>query len=360
MGDPLLRLGLTDAQQAAILHTEGPLLIVAGPGAGKTEVIVRRTARLVLEAGVQPRNILVTTFTNKAADELYDRLWPSLGKAVYDLHISTIHSFCQMLLGEYPDAHPWGRRFEVLDDRRQFLLVYARLGELGLNRFPKARLGDFLADVIATFNLCTEEMVEPARFRQAAEQRGAELLGLKKASPEAVEEYLAVAEAYARYLELLRGEALLDFGMLQRVAYEMLQKEAIRAQVADRFRYILVDEYQDTNRLQVLLLKQIATPRFNICAVGDDDQSIYRFRGATVSSFLNFEEDFPGARTVFLDTNFRATPELVEAASALIAHNAPYRKAKNLRAQRPPRSPARRSTGQHVCGRSRGSRQTRG
>ena len=335
MSVELLSVGLTDAQRAAILHTEGPLLIVAGPGAGKTDVIVRRTARLILEGGVAPQNILVTTFTNKAADELYDRLWPLLGKAVYDLRISTIHSFCQMLLEEHPDAHPWGRRFEVLDDRQQFLFVYARLRDLGLNRFPKARLGDFLADVLATFNLCTEELVDPKAFRDTAAQRGAQLLGLKKTSPEAVEEYVAVAEAYGRYLELLRGEALLDFGMLQRVAYELLQQEDIRAQVADRFRYILVDEYQDTNRLQVLLLKRIAQPRFNVCAVGDDDQSIYRFRGATVSSFLRFDEDFPGAKTIFLDTNFRASPELVEAASALIAHNTPHRRDKDLRAHRP-------------------------
>jgi len=316
----------------------GPLLIVAGPGAGKTDVIVRRTAHLVLEGGVEPRNILVTTFTHKAADELYDRLWrlrPSFGKAIYDLRISTIHSFCQTLLGEYPEAHSWGRRFDVLDDRQQFLFVYARLRDLGLNRFPKARLGDFLADVLATFNLCTEELVDPAVFRDTAGQRGAELLGLKKASAEAVEEYLAVVDAYPRYLELLRGEALLDFAMLQNVAYKMLQNEDVRAQVADRFRYILVDEYQDTNRLQVLLLKEIAKARFNICAVGDDDQSIYRFRGATVSSFLHFEQDFPGPKTIFLDTNFRAAPELVEAASALIAHNAPDRKDKALRAHRP-------------------------
>ncbi|MFQ5844952.1 MAG: ATP-dependent helicase, partial [Planctomycetota bacterium] len=325
----------TEAQQAAIEHAGGPLLIVAGPGAGKTDVMVRRTAHLILEREVAPENVLVTTFTNKAADELYDRLYPYLTERAHDVHISTIHSFCDTLLRRYPRAHTWGAFFDVLDAQGQFLFAYARLGDLGLSRFPKGRLGDFIADVVATFNLCTEELVEPEAFVATVAERGARLLGLKKASPEAVEEYHAVAEAYGRYRDLLQEENLLDFGMLQQAAYAMLQcDEGVRAEVRDRYRYILVDEYQDTNRLQVLILKEIAAPRFEICAVGDDDQSIYRFRGASVKSFLRFAEDFPEARRIDLDVNFRATPALVDVSSALIGHNAPYRADKTLRAHR--------------------------
>jgi len=326
---------LTKEQQEAIIHKDGPLLIIAGPGAGKTDVIVRRTAYLVREHGINPQNLLVTTFTNKAADELYDRLWRYLGNQAHDIHISTIHSFCQKLLRDHPDSHHWGRTFDILDDREQFLFVYARLRDLGLNRFPKARMGDFLADVISTFNLCTEEMVNPGKFKQEIAERGNQLLGLKKDTPEAIEEYMAIANAYECYLELLQGENLVDFSMLQKITYEMLiSGKKIRDEIAEQYKYILVDEYQDTNRLQVLLLKEIAQPDYNICAVGDDDQSIYRFRGSTVKSFLEFENDFPNPKFITLNVNFRATKPLVGVSEKLIKHNESFRREKDLKAHR--------------------------
>jgi len=326
---------LTKAQQEAVIHKDGPLLIIAGPGAGKTDVIVRRTAYLVREYGINPKNLLVTTFTNKAADELYDRLWRYLGNQAHDIHISTIHSFCQKLLRDYPDSHPWGRTFEILDDREQFLFVYARLRDLGLSRFPKSRMGDFLSDVISTFNLCTEEMVDPGKFKHEIKDRGIELLGLKKDTPEAVEEYMAIANAYECYLELLQGENLVDFSILQKITYEMLKSNKnIRDKVSEQYKYILVDEYQDTNRLQVLLLKEIAHPDYNICAVGDDDQSIYRFRGSTVKSFLEFENDFTNPKFITLNVNFRATKPLVSISERLIKHNEAFRREKNLEAHR--------------------------
>jgi DNA helicase-2/ATP-dependent DNA helicase PcrA len=326
---------LTKEQHEAIIHKDGPLLIIAGPGAGKTDVIVRRTAYLVREHSIDPKNLLVTTFTNKAANELYDRLWPYLGNQSHDIHISTIHSFCQKLLSDYSDSHHWGRTFDILDDRDQFLFVYARLRDLGLNRFPKGRMGDFLADVISTFNLCTEEMVDPEKFKQEIESRGTVLLGLKKDNPEAIEEYMAIANAYECYLELLQGEGLIDFGMLQKITYEMLLSvKNVRDEVAKQFKYILVDEYQDTNRLQVLLLKEIAHPNYNICAVGDDDQSIYRFRGSTVKSFLKFEKDITNPKIVTLNVNFRATPSLVKISEKLIKHNESFRREKDIEAHR--------------------------
>lgn len=326
---------LTKEQHDAIVHKDGPLLIIAGPGAGKTDVIVRRTAYLVRKYDIDPKNLLVTTFTNKAADELYDRLWPYLGNQSHDIHISTIHSFCQKLLSEYPDSHPWGRTFNILDNRDQFLFVYARLRDLDLSRFPKGRMGDFLSDVISTFNLCTEEMVDPEKFRQKIEDRGIELLELKKDNPEAIDEYISIANAYECYLELLQGEGLIDFSMLQKITYKLLLSDHnVREEIADRYKYILVDEYQDTNRLQVLILKEIAKPDYNICAVGDDDQSIYRFRGSTVTSFLQFENDFPKPKIIKLNINFRATPPLVGISEKLIKHNESYRREKFLNAHR--------------------------
>ncbi len=322
---------LTGSQREAILYDKGPLLIVAGPGAGKTDTIVRRTAYLVAERQVAPEQILVTTFTNKAADELYDRLWSFLGSTAHRVHISTIHSFCNTLLTEYPDAHPWGGGYQVLDEQEQFLFVYAHLRDLGLHRFPKGKLGDFLFDVISFFNLCTEEKLPIETLLAMIRERGSELLELKKETSEAVEEYLAVAEAYPRYLELLQNEGLLDYGMLQSSVYEMLSRhEDLREKIAARYRYLLVDEYQDTNRLQVEIFKKIVHLHYRITAVGDDDQSIYRFRGATPSSFLHFEQDFPGAHRIDLDINFRATPVLVETALSLIRHNAPERTEKAL------------------------------
>ena len=341
---------LTDEQRQAITHTDGPLLIVAGPGTGKTDVIVRRTAYLVHEKHVDPRNILVTTFTNKATEELYDRLWSFLGRSALDTHISTIHSLCATVLSDFHDHHRWGRHVQILDDQEQFLFVYGRLKELGLHHFPKARIGDFLADVVATFNLCTEELVDPSLLRAEIAAHGSELLGLKKDNPDAVEEYAAVAEAYPRYLELLEGEGALDYAMLQRAAYQLLlDRPPVRDALASRFRYILVDEYQDTNRLQVLLLREIARPSYNLCGVGDDDQSIYRFRGASVRSFLSFEQDFPGRKEVRLSVNFRATQPLVDATNALIAHNEAHREAKEIRAHRPERRPRPVVVGAETC-----------
>jgi len=327
--------GCTEEQKEAITHTTGPLLIIAGPGAGKTEVIVRRTANLVLNAGVNPHNILVTTFTNKATDELYDRLWKYLDRDSQEITISTIHSFCQRLLSEHPEAHPWGKSFEVLADIDQYLFVYARLKDLGLSKFPKGWQGEFLSDVVGFLSLCTEELVNADSLAERAEKDGAGLLGLKGKNKEGAEEYIAVAEAYGKYLDLLYEEKLLDFAMLQKVCYEMLSNNAqVKSEVSKRYQYILVDEYQDTNRLQVSILKLIAAPDNNLCAVGDDDQSIYRFRGATPSSFIKFKMDFPGAKEVPLTINFRSTEEIVKATSSLIEHNNPERMQKDLRSGR--------------------------
>src|SRR5271157_37393 len=326
---------LTSAQLSAVSHTSGPLLLIAGPGAGKTRVIIEKCVHLINESHINPENLLVTTFTNKATEELYDRLCISLGDIAQKITVCTIHSFCQKLLSSYPGQNPLGAHFEVLDGEEQFLLVYDNLKVLGLSQYPKMRVADFIHSVISTFNLCTEECVDPDRFMVEAKQNGKELLGLKAASDEAIEEYCAVAEAYKKYKKLLTDERLVDFPLLQETAYEMVKKHPeVKKELGQKYQYVLIDEYQDTNRLQVMLFKEITAPHYNICAVGDDDQSIYRFRGANVKSFLDFKKDFPNAKEIKLTANFRSTPVIVEATSSLIEHNVPEHTPKDLTSAR--------------------------
>ena len=326
---------LTPQQQAAINHTSGPLLLIAGPGAGKTRVIIEKCVHLLKESGKKPENLLVTTFTNKATEELYDRLYTKLGDIAQKITVSTIHSFCQKLLSSFPGQNPLGAHFEVLDGEDQFLLVYDNLKALGLSQYPKTRVADFIHAVISTFNLCTEECVDPDRFIEEAKKNGKELLGLKAASDEAIEEYCAVAEAYKKYRKLLFDERLVDFPLLQETAYRMVKDNPeVKKELGQKYQYVLIDEYQDTNRLQVMLFKEITGPQYNICAVGDDDQSIYRFRGANVQSFLDFRKDFPNAKEIKLTANFRSTPVIVEATSSLIEKNAPDHTPKDLKSAR--------------------------
>jgi len=326
---------LTPSQKDAVTYDGGPLLIAAGPGAGKTDTIVRRAAYLVAEGKARPEEVVVTTFTNKAAEELYYRLRSYLGNSAADMYITTIHSFCDRILRSYPERHPWGAGYSILDGREQFLFVYARLKDLGLSRFPKGRLGEFIFDVIAFFNLCTEEQVSIGGLQEEIKEKGGALLGLKKEDPKAIEEYAAVAKAYELYQELLQKEGLLDFSGMQAALYNLLQDDSsLCAELSKQYRYFLVDEYQDTNRLQVEILRLLTGSHGQVTAVGDEDQSIYRFRGATVSSFLRFDQDFPGAYRVELDVNFRSTPALVDASSTLIEHNGPVRSEKELTSSR--------------------------
>lgn len=318
---PILDDSLTPEQRAAITYGDGPLLVIAGPGAGKTEVMVRRVAFLVRERGVAPEALLVTTFTRRAAAELRGRVRRFLGGAADRVFVSTIHGFCQWLLEAFPEAHPYGAAPQVLDDQAQFLLVFTAARDLGLD-LPKGRRGEFLAEVVAAFSAYGEELVDPDRLPAALAAAGADA------------ETRAVAEAYGRYLALLRDRRALDFAALQREAYRLLQGDArVRAAVQDRFRYLVVDEHQDTNPIQDLILRLVAAPQDNVCVVGDDDQSIYRFRGATVQNFLRFPEAYRDAGRIELGRNFRSTEPIVAAAARLIAHN-PVRYAKALVAHR--------------------------
>lgn len=303
----------TENQNKAIEHFKGPLLIIAGPGTGKTRVITHRVAYLIKEKGIKPENILVTTFTNKAADQLKDRIEKLIGEDVESMQISTIHSFCKTLLDEYHDKHEYWRCFEVLDEDGQFLFIRANRYNLGLGKFlNRGHLGKFLRKLMNTFNLATENEVDPDAYIEYIEKNWKDRKNY--------EELLAVAEAYKIYLELLKKEKLIDFARLQMEVLNLLNDEEVLSKVKERYKFLLIDEYQDTNPIQAKIFRKIANPENNICVVGDEDQSIYRFRGATVKNFLKFEREYK-AKVIKLEENFRSTEEIVRITNSLIEKN---------------------------------------
>jgi DNA helicase-2/ATP-dependent DNA helicase PcrA len=345
---------LTSEQRDAILHTDSPLLIIAGPGSGKTEVITWRVAHLVRAGLVVPEHLLVTTFTNKAALELKDRIQQRLPNVhVEAMQVGTLHSFCADLLRQYQSRSPLPRGFHILDQHGQFLFVYTRRKPLGLDALVKGRPYDFFSNVLRLFNLATEELVEPDRLgewcecrRVEAEAYAAEMTCGKsktKAQKAASDlerwcEEQVVVTAYRRYTDLLRENGLVDFAFLQRHAYDLLTADPeIVAELRDRYRAILVDEYQDTNTVQERLLELLVGDGSRLTVVGDDDQAIYRFRGATVRNLLDFTKSYPGARLIRLTQNFRSREPIVMHSLDVIVHN-PARYEKELFTQRGPGS----------------------
>ena len=322
---------LTEQQLDAILYRGGPLLIIAGPGSGKTEVIAWRVAHLIRAGHVRPEECLVTTFTNKAALELKDRIQQKLpGINVELMQVSTIHSFCADLLRRYQRGGS-----HLLDAEGQFLFVYANRKALGLGDIVKGRPYSFFSQVIATFNQATEELVEPDKLLAHCE---AGLCACCADESDLWQERAAVAEAYRRYCDLLRERRLTDFAFLQRHALDLLTgRPDVLAELQERFHEILVDEYQDTNALQDRLLELIAGDGGHLTVVGDDDQSIYRFRGATVKNILTFPDRFPGAHVVRLTQNFRSREPILDHSQRVIVHN-PARYPKDLFTRRGPGS----------------------
>lgn len=298
----------TDAQVEALQHLEGPMQVVAGPGSGKTEVMTRRIARLIREGHASPDEILCITFTNRAADELKDRIRLLVETDVEAMQVSTVHSFCRTLIEDYVDRLPIDRAFRVLDANTQFLYVYNRRHPLNLT-FPKSKKGRFLRSVIRFFNDCTEAVVDPDGLVRHYASR---LEDAEDADEERIlEERLGIAKSYVRYVEHLLEDSVLDFGHLQKLAWELLQDDEVLPEVRNRYRFVQVDEYQDTNPIQAKLFRRIAGEDGNIVVVGDDDQSIYRFRGATVENLLEFDEQFEDPREVKLEDNFRSTETIV-------------------------------------------------
>ena len=314
---PLLD-GLNDQQREAVLTTDGPVLILAGAGSGKTRVITRRIAYLVREKGVPSDAILAVTFTNKAAAEMKARTEALLPGAPLRSWVSTFHSLCVRLLRREAKAAGLSPDFVIYDEDDQMQAVRAALKALDL-----------------------PEKVNPPR-------RLLSRISARKNSgrdPEEVEDDSVAAQTLARvserYRETLRAANAVDFDdLLLRAAAMLAENETVRESYRRRFRYVMVDEYQDTNRTQYELIRHLVGPQGNVTVVGDEDQSIYSWRGADIQNILDFEHDFPGARVLRLEENYRSSQGILDAASALVAHNE-KRKGKTLRAVKAAGEPVR-------------------
>ena len=300
---------LNPPQREAVTTTEGPLLVLAGAGSGKTRVIAHRVAYLLLQ-GVDPEQILAVTFTNKAAGEMRERVAALAGPPGVDVFVSTFHSFGLWMLQQEHAAAGLPKRFAICDAGDQIALVKRCMREVKVDdrAFDAHRV---LALVSAAKNAGKQ------RIAVRGEGQG--------------DDYdLVASEVYSRYEQALRAQRAVDFDDLIAKPVALLAKDAAaRARLAGRFRYLLVDEYQDTNVAQLELLKLLAGEARNVCAVGDDDQAIYGWRGAEVRNILRFERHFPGAKEIRLEQNYRSTGHILACANAVIARNA-ERKPKRL------------------------------
>jgi DNA helicase II / ATP-dependent DNA helicase PcrA len=321
MSDPRLVAaleGLNREQREAVEATEGPVLVLAGAGSGKTRVITVRTARLI-DLGVRPEEILAMTFTNKAAKEMHGRIQTLVGGAADLVTVGTFHSFCLVLLRENLERLGFTKRFGLCDASDQLSNARGALRDLGV----------------------TETHLTPAAFQSRLSLLKNRLISPEEAKAAAKDDTDAlVADGYAAYQDRLRRARCFDFDDLLVKSVELLREHhELRHGLAKRYRYLMVDEYQDTCVAQYELLRLLARPEAkgkvgNLCAVGDDDQSIYGWRGAEVAKILGFERDFPGARVIKLETNYRSTPQILQVANAVIRNNT-QRHQKTLRAAMP-------------------------
>jgi DNA helicase-2/ATP-dependent DNA helicase PcrA len=301
--------GLNPRQRDAVTHGDGPLLVLAGAGSGKTRVITYRIAWLIGERGVHPSNILAVTFTNKAANEMLSRvehLVPNIGARPW---IGTFHSTSLRMLRRYADRLGFTKSFAVYDTADQLTLVKRCMRELQMNdeAFPPR-------SILSRISGAKNGLVGPAEY----EKENLEFFGAR------------VAEVYRLYQRRLKEYDAMDFDDLIGNYVQLLEKhEDVRDDIHRRFPHILIDEYQDTNHAQYMLIKALAGGRRNIVAVGDEDQSIYRFRGADINNILNFERDFPGAEIVKLEQNYRSTGNILGAATGVVENNV-ARKGKTL------------------------------
>ena len=336
--------GLNADQRRAVTHGDGPLLVVAGGGTGKTQVITRRIAWLIATKRAKPSEILGLTFTDKAAEEMQLRVDQLVPYGYADTAISTFHAFGDRLIREFAFELGLAPDVRVLSRPEVVVFLRERLFELDLDEYRP--LGDpdrFLGALASLFARCRDEDVSPGRYREYADRlaveaatAATEVAAGNDVGDEDRERAAALAEtarrqrelanAYGRYTDLLAAHGAIDFGDQVSLALRLLRESpAARRAVQARYRYILVDEFQDTNRAQSELVALLAEGHRNVTVVGDDDQSIYRFRGAAISNILEFRERYRGARTVVLRRNYRSLAPILDRAHRLIRHNDPDR-----------------------------------
>ena len=299
---------LNPPQREAVLHGDGPLLILAGAGSGKTRVITCRIAHLIRSRDVDPGNILAVTFTNKAANEMRERLERMLdmplgrGIGYGGLWISTFHSACVRILRQHIDRLGYKRQFVIFDETDRSSLIKACMADLRIDaeRYqPRA--------IAARISALKNNLTDSEQFAKTSAHFGFDE---------------AVSRVYSVYEEKLRESGGLDFDDLLMLAVRLFERhQDVLGYYQSLFHHILIDEYQDTNRAQYRLVRLLTTQRKNLCVVGDDDQSIYKFRGADISNILNFEKDYPEAKVIKLEQNYRSTENILGAAGAVVARN---------------------------------------
>ena len=319
---PYLR-DLNPQQREAALATEGPVLILAGAGSGKTRTLVHRVIHL-LDRGVEPRHILAVTFTNRAASEMRERIAGAVGKSIRALTVSTFHSLGARILRPYAERAGLPEKFAIYATGDQLALIKRIIGE---EVHVVATAGDDVYDakrVLHRISGWKNQMMDP----EAASQE----VAMGRTRDNRTDDYDVLAAAvYPRYEAGLRAAGACDFDDLLLLPVRLLRDDSeVREAMWKRWRYLMVDEYQDTNGAQLEMARLLAGPHRNLCVVGDDDQSIYAWRGADLRNILEFERHFPGARVVILEENYRSTQRILDAANAVIQHNV-ARKAKTMR-----------------------------
>ncbi|MBI2551428.1 ATP-dependent helicase [Candidatus Uhrbacteria bacterium] len=321
--------GLNPAQREAVTHGAGPLMIVAGAGTGKTTVITKRIAYLIEQKLAAPEQILALTFTDKAAGEMEERVDLLLPIGYLDLHISTFHAFAERLLRDYAMDIGLSPDFTLVNDLDAWLLVQPRFDRFELDYYrPLGNPTKHLRSLLSHFSRLKEAGVDPARYLAYAEEQQANADGMQADEEKAGEiaRLKELAGAYHTYQQILLENDRLDLSDLMLYALKLLrERPTILASLRETFTYILVDEFQDTNQPQYEIIKLLANPRNNLTVVGDDDQAIYRFRGATLANILSFEDDFPGVKKVVLTENYRSSQKILDTAYDFIQHNNPDR-----------------------------------
>ena len=300
---------LNEQQKEAVTTVNGPLLVLAGAGSGKTRVLTTRVAYLLEEVGIAPEQILAITFTNKAAKEMKERIIQMLGPIGYQIQISTFHSFGLLILRENYEKLNYAKNFTILDSDDTLTVIKKIMKDMGLD--PKEYNPRAIKNRISG---AKNELLSPMEYERFAQTDFEE----------------KVVKIYEKYEQKLKQNDSVDFDDLLMLPIQLFQKfPEILKSYQERFQYILVDEYQDTNEAQYILIKMISAKYRNICVVGDNDQSIYSFRGANYRNILNFEKDYKNPKVIMLEENYRSTKTILNAANDVIQNNK-QRKDKNL------------------------------
>jgi len=293
---------LNDRQKEAVLETEGPCLVIAGAGSGKTKVLTHKIAYLMQEKNIKPWNILAITFTNKAANEMKERVENLVGEVAKDMWIGTFHSICVRILRRYIDRIGFSTSFIIFDSSDQRTLVKQCLKQLNVD---DKMFND--RAVLSEISNAKNEMLEPEMYKLRTNNE------LRKET---------IAKVYEMYQRKLKDNNAIDFDDIINYAIKVLSENPdVLEYYSDKFQYVLVDEYQDTNKAQFMLISILAARHGNITVVGDNDQGIYSFRGADIANILNFEKDFPGTKIIKLEQNYRCTQNILDAANAVIKNN---------------------------------------